>query len=148
MRLLGVWRVTMRDARSGRFLSRRRYENVACLNGKSFIAQWLNLENPAHTLANVYGAVGTSATAPAATDTRLGAELGRVVLGTNSRAANVVTMDFFFNTSQGNGTLAEAGLFLGATNAANSGNLLSHVAISENKTNLVTMTLEFSIQIG
>lgn len=148
LRLRGVWRVTMRDAGSGRIISRRRYSNVACVNGKSFIASWLNLEAPAHNSSNIYGAVGTSATAPAATDTQLGAELARVLLGANSRLTNVVTMDFFYNTSQGNGAWTEAGLFLGANSAANSGSLLSHVTVSENKTTLVTATLEFTIQIG
>lgn len=146
--LRGIWRIRMHEAASGRTVSEREYRNVACVNGKAFIAGWLNVENPSHTLTNIYGAVGTSATVPASTDTQLGTELARVVLGTNSRAGNVVTLQFFYNTSQGNGTWTEAGLFLGASAGVNSGNLLSHVAVSETKTNLLTATLAFSVQIG
>lgn len=148
LRLVGAWRVRTHDAATGRTRSDRTYRNVACINGKSFVAAWLNVENPAHSLTTIYGAAGTSGTAPAAGDSQLGAELARVVLGSNSRLANVVTMDFFFSTTQANATLTEAGLFLGANGGANSGSLLSHVAISETKTNVVTMTLEFSLSIG
>jgi len=138
----------MHDAASGRLVSAHEYHNIACANGKNFIASWLNVENPSHTLSNIYGAVGTSATAPASTDTQLGAELARVVLGTNSRSSNIVTFSFFFNTSSGNGTWAEAGLFLNATSATNNGSLLSHLAVSEAKTSLVTATLQIAISIG
>lgn len=148
LRLTGVWRVRRHDAASGLLLTERSYRNVICTPGKNYLAQWLNIETPAMTLTNIYGAVGTSVTAPASGDTTLGAELARVVLGSNSRLNNVVTLDFFFSTSEGNGTLTEAGCFLGATSAANNGNLLSHVTISETKTTSVTMTLEFSLQVG
>lgn len=146
--LHGVWRVRYRDVASGRGWAGGTYANVVCLNGKGFLAAWLNLEDPLHTRSNVYGAVGTSTTPPASGDSALGSELARVVLATSSRLANVVTLDFFFGSGQANGTLAEAGLFLGAGSGSGSGNLLSHVAISENKTSAVTMTLEFSLQVG
>ena len=148
IRLTGIWTARMFDARSGRLVSEREYHNTICVNGKAFIASWLNIENPAHNLTNIYGAVGTSATAPASSDTQLGAELARVILGTNSRASNVVTMSFFWPTSAGNGTWAEAGLFLGATSAANNGSLLSHTVVSEVKTSALTAVLACQISIG
>ncbi|MCL4541592.1 MAG: hypothetical protein M1396_04555 [Chloroflexi bacterium] len=69
-------------------------------------------------------------------------------LGISSRATNTVLFDFFFTAGEANGTLTEAGCFLEASSTANSGQLLSHVVISETKTASVTMTLEFSIQVG
>lgn len=146
--LAGSWRLRCFDAVTGSLLRERTYRNTICGNGANFLASWLNLENPSHTATTIYGAVGTGAAAPTAGDTQLGAELARVVLATSSRLGNVVTLDFFFNTSQGNGAWAEAGLFLGASAAAGSGQLLSHVAVSETKTSSITATLEFSIQIG
>ena len=146
--LRGRWRVYYREPATGREWAGGHYANVACVNGKNFLASWLNLENPTQSRSTIYGAVGTSTVAPSSGDSGLGSELARVVLATSSRLGNVVTLDFFFASGQGNGTLAEAGLFLGATSGAGSGNLLSHVAISENKTSAVTMTLEFSLQIG
>ena len=118
--LRGLWRVTYRDVASGRGWDGGRYANVVCLNGKSFLASWLNIENPVHSRTNVYGAVGTSATPPGSGDTVLGSELARVLLATSSRLSNVVTLDFFFNSGQGNGTLTEAGLFLGASSSSGS----------------------------
>ena len=143
--LVGVWRIRMRDAHTGRLLSDRTYRNTICANGKVYIAQWLNGEL---TALSMYGAVGTSGTAPTSADTQLGAELARVALASTSRSTNVATIDFFYTTSQGNGTWAEAGLFLGATGTANSGSMLSHVLCSEVKTSSITATLEFAIQIG
>lgn len=145
--LWGVWRVLYGD-RPRRQRPGGTYRNVICLNGKNYLAALLNLEAPALSSATIYGAVGTGTATPQSTDTALATELARVALATNSRLGNVVTLDFYFNTSQGNGSLTEAGLFLGAGNGAGSGSLLSHVAISESKTSVVTMTLEFSIQIG
>jgi len=146
--LRDIWQVHYREIATGRTWPGGRYENVVCVNGKAFLAAWLNLESPVHSRSTIYGAVGTSATAPAGGDTGLGSELARVVLATSSRLSNLVTLDFFFGSGQGNGVLMEAGLFLGATSSAGTGSLLSHVAISENKTSSVTMTLEFSLQIG
>lgn len=148
LRLTGTWRITMRDAATGLLRSEREYRNIATVNGKTFLAQFLNLEAPPHTATNIYGAVGTSNFPPDATQTNLAAELARVVLATTSRSANVVTMDFFFNTSQGSGAWAEAGLFLGASGTANSGQMLSRVLVSETKTSSITATLEWSVQIG
>ena len=148
IRLSGIWTARMFDARSGQLVSEREYHNTICVNGKAYIAQWLNVETPAQSLTNIYGEVGTSAVAPTSADTQLGAALDRVVLGTNSRSANVVTMSFFWPTSRGNGTWTEAGLFLGATGVLGSGSLLSHTVVSEVKTNLLTAILACAISIG
>ncbi len=148
--LMGVWRVRYRDPVTGRMWDGGTYRNVICFNGKALIAEWLNGENPA--LGPIYGAVGTGTAAPASTDAQLQAEIARVALASSSRNTSVnnsvVLFDFFFTTGQANAMLTEAGLFLAASSAANAGALLSHVAISETKTSSVTMTLEFSIQIG
>ncbi|MCL4544295.1 MAG: hypothetical protein M1118_06815 [Chloroflexi bacterium] len=138
--LMGVWRVRYRDPVTGRMWDGGTYRNVICFNGKALIAAWLNGENPA--LGPIYGAVGTGTAAPASTDAQLQAEIARVALASSSRNTSVnnsvVLFDFFFTTGQANAM----------SSAANAGALLSHVAISETKTSSVTMTLEFSIQIG
>jgi len=134
------------DLRAEQVVEGGSYENVVCQNGKVVLARWLNGENP--SLGPVYGAVGTGVGTPAATDIALFSELARVLLASNTRSSNVVTMDFFFNSSQANGTLTEAGLFLQAGSAANSGQLLSHVLISESKTSTMTMTMEFQLTLG
>ncbi len=150
--LTGIWRVRYQDPGGSRSAGRDRtweggtYRNVICNSGKALIAAWLNGENPA--LGSIYGAVGTGTAAPASTDIQLQTEIARVALAVSSRNVSTVLFDFFFTTGEANVALTEAGLFLAASSAANAGALLSHVAISENKTSSVTMTLEFSIQVG
>jgi hypothetical protein len=144
--LRGCYRFRYYDLAMGRMVAGGTYENVVCQTGKVVLAQWLNGENPA--LGPIYGAVGTGTATTAATDIALGNELARVALASNIRSSNVVTMDFFFSSSQANGALTEAGLFLQASGGVNSGQLLSHVSISEQKTNTMTMTVEFQITIG
>ena len=144
--LRGIWRVRYRDPVTGREWPGDEYRNVICQNGKNVLAAWLDGEAPA--LGPIYGAVGTGTAAPTSSDVQLQTELARVALAVSSRSTNVVLLDFFFTTSEGNGTLTEAGCFLQAGSGANTGQLLSHVAISETKTASVTMTLEFSIQVG
>jgi hypothetical protein len=65
-------------------------------------------------LGNAYGAVGTSNTAPAAGQTALSAEVGRAICSNGAVSLNVLTYDFFFGLTQGNGSIAEAGMFLQA----------------------------------
>lgn len=76
--------------------------------------------------ATPYIAVGTSTTAPTASDTAMGTELSRVLATVVSVTNNTLTLRGFMNTAQGNGTLAETGLLT----AAASGTLLEHSAIS------------------
>lgn len=148
VRLVGTWRITMRDAASGLVVRERAYHNIACVNGKAYIAQWLNGENPALSPTTIYGAVGSLGGSVSAADTSLNGEIDRMPLATSSRSVNVTTFDFFYPTGRGNGTWAEAGLFLGASGAIGAGMLLSHVLVSETKTSSITATLEFTIQIG
>lgn len=145
VRLIGVWRARYRDPDTGREWLGGTYRNVICVNGKSQIAAWLNAESPA---LSFWGAVGSGTTAPAATDTALQTELYRVAMASSSRGTNNVLIDFFYNTSQANAQLNEAGVFMAASSTPGSGQLLSHVAISENKVSTVTLTLEFSITVG
>ena len=144
--LKGCYRFRYRDAASGATREGGRYENVVCLPGKALIAAWLNGESVVPT--PLYGAVGTGSGTPGAGDSALFAELQRVLLASSTRGSNVVTLDFFYSTSQANGTLTECGLFLAASATANSGSLLSHALISEVKTSTETLTVEFTITVG
>ena len=146
--LAGVHRFVFRDPDSGAITRERTYHNIICVNGKNFIAQFLNCEAVTLSTGTIFGAVGTSGTAPVVGDTQLGAEIARATVGSNSRSANVVVFDFFYTTAQGNGALAEFGVFLAGTSTANTGSLLSHVLISENKTSAETLTVESTITIG
>jgi len=56
-------------------------------------------------------AIGGSATSPAASDTSLGSELGRVGLTSTSVSANTLTYLGTFSPGTGTGTVKEAGIF-------------------------------------
>lgn len=124
-------------------------DNVICNTGKNAIIAQLAGTNTV-TLAPGYGAVGTGAGTPAATDTTLFTESARVVLAVGAVASNVATLKYFFNSSQGNGTLTNMGVFhhgnaSTATSSADTGILLSKVAITTTKTSSETLTLLFTL---
>lgn len=148
LRVSGLWTVRLYDGADGRLLSTRRYRNTACQNGQGQIAAWLNGEVASLTPGVVYGAVGTGSGTLSAVNTQLFSELARVSLANSSRNVTTTTFNFYFNTSQAVGNWTEAGLFLFATSAANSGMLLSHVLVSEAKTNLIAAVLACAITIG
>lgn len=64
-------------------------------------------------------AVGSGTTEPALGDTTLATEIERVAITNTLRSGAQATIESFFTTSQGNGTVREAGLF----DAASVGNL-------------------------
>lgn len=74
-----------------------------------------------------YGAIGTSATAPATSDTQLTAEVARTTVATATISGNVLTCKFFFaDANLANGTYREFGTFVDGTASANSGRLFNH----------------------
>jgi hypothetical protein len=103
--------------KDGKVKEEHNFTNLVVTTGKNFVASRM-----VGTAANVMShmAVGSSSTAPAAGDTTLGTELGRVALGSSSAAANVVTYTATFPAGTGTGAIVEAGIF----NASSAGTLL------------------------
>ena len=96
-----------------------------------------------------YCGLGTSAVAPAASDTQLLAEIERKLISVRSVENNVATFQTFFTTAEAIGTLREAGLFGDdASDTANSGTLFCRTAINRTKTGNDTLTLYWSVYIG
>jgi hypothetical protein len=61
----------------------------------------------------------------------------------------VATFQTFFTTTEGNGTLREAGLFGdAATDGINTGTLFSKLAINRTKSASDTLTMSWDITIG
>lgn len=74
-----------------------------------------------------YGGIGSSATAPAITDTQLTAEVARATTATATLSGNILTCKFFFaDANLANGTYREFGMFVDGTASANSGRLFNH----------------------
>ena len=81
-----------------------------------------------YTLHITHGAIGTSLTAPAINDTRLGAESARVPIAFGQdNGASIAVMQFFFpDSSLANQTYYEFGTFVDGTSGANTGQIFNH----------------------
>jgi hypothetical protein len=146
--LTGIWRFIKRDA-SGNVVSDHTYRNVVPTVGHAALAAQL-ANAGTYPVKATYIAVGSDATAPAAGDTTLGTEVARKAIAGASNTSNVATIDGFFNETEANAVLAEAGLFgdgsaIQATATADTGILYSHVAISETKSASETLTITFTM---
>lgn len=150
---------SIRDCREG--------DNVVCTNGFTVLAAalvWSGIQDQAANLGvttpayltPLYGAVGNGVGTPVKSDTSLFAELGRQTVGAG--AANPATPSiaagatwvFYFPQPASTWTVTEAGLFAGATSAANSGTMVDHWAFSPNVTvpTTDTLLLQVSLQFG
>ncbi|SRR6266571_9050753 len=103
----------------------------------------------ANTPKITYVALGTSSTAPAATDTQLGAESFRkaVTSYTNGASTGEVLINMYLGPGDDVGdSIAEVGFFGGnATGTANSGVLLAHGLYSHTK--LGTESIQFQLDL-
>jgi hypothetical protein len=121
--------------------------NVFCTAGKNSIAN--RLKGMDNVGMITYCAVGTNATAPNAADIKLGTELARKEVSVRSVSANIAVFSTYFTTTEGNGSLKEAGLFGDAASATvNSGTLFCHTAINRTKSSTDTLTLTWTVTIG
>lgn len=96
-----------------------------------------------------YMAVGSGSTSPSNSDTTLEAEVARGLFTNRSSAANVTTLDKFFDATEVGGlTLNEAGIFVDGTGSPDTGYLMSRTLISEtmgaNETLTINATLTYS----
>lgn len=136
-------------SKTGKLKSSKLYRNLVVTLAKNAIAEALR-GNVANNQGQItYCAVGTSTTSPTLSDTVLGAEIARKLVSVRSASGNVATFKTFYNQSEANGVLKEAGLFGGlATDTANSGTLFCHVNINRTKTSSDTLTLTWTVTIN
>lgn len=95
--------------------------------GKDLIVQRLIGTNT-YSLNINYGAIGTSGTAVAQSDTQLGAESARSTVALAQESGNnKATLQFFFaDANLTNATYREFGVFVDGTASANSGQIFNH----------------------
>ena len=104
------------------------------------VSQWLNVGS---TTNMTHLAVGSGTTTPAVTDTAMQTEILRVAPDTKSVSDNVITIEHYYGTTEGNGTIAEVGVL-----SASSGGVLhmhgqpaAAITKTTNKTMRVTVTI-------
>lgn len=96
-----------------------------------------------------YFALGTGNTAPTNSDTQLQTETLRALFTNRSAFTNIAYLDVFFSAVQvGGNTYQEAGIFVDGTGSANSGYLLSRVALNQTLGASQTLTVNCSITIS
>ncbi len=121
-------------------------DNTVCTVGKALIANSL-WQASIDTRVNKI-ALGSGTNAPAAGDTTLQTEVYRNDLASGNNVSNVVTLTGFFSATETSGTYREAALFINGTGSADTGTILSRVAINITKSAAQTMTIEWTITIS
>jgi hypothetical protein len=94
--------------KNGNLKDKREVKNLVVTVGKQFIASRM-IGTASGVMSHM--AIGSGTTAPAAGDTALQAELGRVALSALTAAGAVVTQAATFPAGTGTGAVTEAGVF-------------------------------------
>lgn len=145
----GMIRIVIRDAKTGKIKSEDLVKNMFVLAGKVSLAAALRGDTSSNKGIVTYCALGTGLTAPDQSDTDLETEIARKLISVRESSANVATFQTFFTTSEGNGTLKEAGLFGDDASAVpGSGTLFCRANINRVKSSADTLTLSWAVTIG
>jgi hypothetical protein len=125
----------------------RMFQNLVTDTGKQLAARFMTGEEDAFL---VYHAIGTSDTAPAASDTALGAEVARKRYVTKSSDGAEMTFSVFYLSTESARALEECGWFGGdeATETALSGVLFSRVLEAfDNSAGLYDLTFDYVLTV-
>lgn len=146
IKVTGKLSIVVRDE-SGAVKDQRDVNNLVVTTGKTFIASSLLKTTTNSPAAMSHMAVGTGATAAAAGDTALGAEIAasRTALGTATSSGAVVTYAATFAAGVGTGAVTEAGIF----NASSAGTMMCRTVFSVvNKGANDSMTITWTVTIS
>ena len=146
--LEGHYKITIRDAVSGNIKRVYNYSNIVPTVGRTMIANNLTDTSPDNAPRINYVALGAGVNVPANSDTQLQTENYRNAVASQTNSTNIAYVTGFFTSTECNGTYKEAGLFSNGTGAANSGVLVSRVAIDVTKSNTETLTIDWTLTIS
>ena len=117
-------------------------DNLVVTAGKGYVASRMK---DASATAMSHMAIGSGTTNPAASDTALETELGRVALTSTTVSSAVVTYVATFAAGTGTGAVTEAGIL----NASSSGTLLCRTEFSVvNKGASDSMTVTWTVTVS
>lgn len=146
--LKGVYTFTLRNAITGEIESVQTVENIIPTVGRTMIANNLTNASPTNVMKVTHCALGTGAGAPDNANTQLATETYRNAIASITNSNNIGYATGFFSAVECNGTYTEAGIFSNGTGSANSGVLLSRVAVSISKTSAQTLTIDWTLTIS
>lgn len=124
------------------------YQNLIPTVGRTMIADQLINSTPDNTPVVTHIALGTGVTAPANGDTILQTETYRNAVASKTNANNIAYITGFFNATEVTGTFREAAIFSDGTGSADTGILISRVAINITKSGTETLTLDWTLTIN
>ena len=103
----------------GNLKGERQVKNLVVTTGKNYIASKM-VATTNSPVSMTHMAIGTGSTTPAAANTALGSQTGRVSLSGSSVSSNAITYTATFPAGTGDGAITEAGIF----NASSGGTML------------------------
>tara|TARA_R110000803_G_scaffold121729_1_gene189831 strand:- start:108 stop:542 length:435 start_codon:yes stop_codon:yes gene_type:complete len=123
----------------------REIDNLVVTTGKGFVAASMLKTTSNSPAAMTHMAIGSNTTDPAAGDTTLGTELGRVTLTSAAVSGAVVTYIATFPAGTGTGAVVEAGIL----NAGSGGTLLCHTEFDVvNKGSADAITITWTVTVS
>tara|TARA_R100000908_G_scaffold37398_1_gene17238 strand:- start:1631 stop:2065 length:435 start_codon:yes stop_codon:yes gene_type:complete len=123
----------------------REIDNLVVTAGKNFVAASMIKTTSNSPAAMTHMAIGSNTTNPAAGDTALGTELGRVALTSGTVSNAVVTYVATFPAGTGTGAVVEAGIL----NASSGGTLLCHTEFDVvNKGSADAITITWTVTVS
>lgn len=148
VKVSGKLKITVRDVATGEVKRVYEYNNLNPLVMKSMIMNNLIEDVPTNSMSINYVALGTGTNAPAAGNTQLQTETYRNIIASKTQDNNVGYITGFFSDLEVSGTFREIGLFSNATASANSGVLVSRVAINVAKSTSESLTVDWTLTIS
>lgn len=145
--LKGHYKFTLRDIYTGE-VQVFECENVVTATAWTMIANNFTDATPDNTMLFNKAVLGSGTNTPATTDTQLQTETYRNNIASKSNVANIAYATAFFNATETTGTYREAGIVVDGTASANTGVLVSRVAINITKSSSQTLTLEWTLTIS
>ncbi len=146
--LKGVYTFTIRDAKTGRIKRVMTVENIIPTVGREMLANNLTAASPTNTPRVTHVALGSGTNTPANGDTTLQTETYRNAAASRTNVSNIAYITGFFSATETSGTYREVALFCNGTGSANSGVLLSRVAVNITKTTSETLTIDWTLTIS
>mgnify|MGYP006863458655 CR=1 FL=1 len=110
----------------GLVLGHTEQQNLITTVGRTVLARLLSGDATYSGEIN-YGALGTSSTAVANSDTTLGTEVYRKIASSQTYSDNISYVDFYYTATETTGTYEEFGNFIDGTASVDTGQLWSHI---------------------
>ncbi len=125
----------------------KKYTNLVCTAGKNtIVSRWCG--DTTKTGILTYLALGTGTGTPTSADVKLQTEVYRKLLTTRTKDGTIAKTSTYIPTNEGNYAYKEVGLYGDdASETPDSGTLYTHASVNEEKTEGVSVTIDYNLKI-